>query len=304
MSTSIAPKDFNVGGIRVHVYARPGVLPSPGDAPVTPAGSSVSVLFALHGRMGDSSNEDIVATAVEALNFVSAQEKEAGEAGRELIVVTFDHRNHGERTVDSFGNQGWSKAAEKHNERHAVDMYAIQTGTAKDVSFLIDFLPAYLFPSDERTITTWGMLGVSLGGHATWLTLKNDPRLTVGIPVIGCPDYLTLLELRADKHGLSLAPPYMPASLRAYIKAHDPVTTDYASTSASNPFGGKRILVLSGAEDPLVQWTASATFIEGLQVGPSGLKEVKVLEGVKHEYTPQMRETAIQFGIWEEMVRK
>lgn len=129
-----------------------------------------------------------------------------------------------------------------------------------------------------------------------------EPRLTVGIPVIGCPDYLTLMELRADKHGIPLAPPYMPSSLRAYIQTHDPVASDYASTSASNPFGGKRILVLSGAEDPLVQWTASATFVKGLQLGASGRKEVKVLEGVKHEYTAAMRETAIQF-IWEEMVR-
>ena len=134
------------------------------------------------------------------------------------------------------------------------------------------------------------------------LTTSTEPRLTVGIPVIGCPDYLTLLELRADKHGLPLAPPYMPASLRAYIQAHDPVAADYKSTSASNPFGGKHILVLSGAADPLVQWTASSTFVEGLQVGTSGRKEVKVLEGVKHEYTPGMRETAIRF-IWEEMVR-
>ena len=49
----------------------------------------------------------------------------------------------------------------------------LKAGTSKDVSFLIDLLPAYLFPNDERTITTWGMLGVSLGGHATWITLKS-----------------------------------------------------------------------------------------------------------------------------------
>lgn len=95
----------------------------------------------------------------------------------------------------------------------------------------------------------------------------------------------------------------MPASLRAHVQAHDPVAADYTSTSASNPFGGKRILVLSGAADPLVQWTASATFVEGLQLGISGRKEVKVLEGVKHEYTPAMRETAVRFA-WEEMVRQ
>lgn len=131
---------------------------------------------------------------------------------------------------------------------------------------------------------------------------RSEPRLTVGIPVIACPDYLTLMEHRAAKHGIPLAPPYMPAYLRAYIKVHDPVASDYTSTSASNPFSGKRILVLSGAADPLVPWTACATFVEGLQLGPGGRKEVQVVEGVKHEYTVAMRETAIRF-IWEEMVR-
>ena len=71
-----------------------------------------------------------------------------------------------------------------------VDMYAIQSnysphrvpptfvdvfaaGTARDVSFLIDFLPSYVFPRDERTIVEWVVAGISLGGHSTWIALKN-----------------------------------------------------------------------------------------------------------------------------------
>ena len=46
-------------------------------------------------------------------------------------------------------------------------------GTAHDVSFLIDFLPAYLFPNEERTISQWLVTGISLGGHSTWIVLKN-----------------------------------------------------------------------------------------------------------------------------------
>lgn len=46
-------------------------------------------------------------------------------------------------------------------------------GTAQDVSFLIDFLPAYLFPNDERTVSQWLVSGISLGGHASWITLRN-----------------------------------------------------------------------------------------------------------------------------------
>lgn len=46
-------------------------------------------------------------------------------------------------------------------------------GTARDVSFLIDFLPAYLYPDGERQIKQWGVIGVSLGGHSTWIALKD-----------------------------------------------------------------------------------------------------------------------------------
>ena len=44
-------------------------------------------------------------------------------------------------------------------------------GTANDVSFLIDYLPAYLFPLGERTVDRWGVAGISLGGHSAWILL-------------------------------------------------------------------------------------------------------------------------------------
>jgi dienelactone hydrolase len=56
---------------------------------------------------------------------------------------------------------------------HAQDMYSILSGTANDVSMLIDFLPSYIFPEDEGRVTDWGVAGVSLGGHATWLCLAH-----------------------------------------------------------------------------------------------------------------------------------
>jgi hypothetical protein len=40
---------------------------------------------------------------------------------------------------------------------------------------LIDYLPSYLFPNEERNID-WGVMGVSLGGHAVWLCLEKGIR--------------------------------------------------------------------------------------------------------------------------------
>jgi hypothetical protein len=49
-------------------------------------------------------------------------------------------------------------------------------GAVKDISFLIDILPAFLFPHGERTIEEWALAGFSLGGHATWLVLQHGAR--------------------------------------------------------------------------------------------------------------------------------
>jgi len=87
-------------------------------------------------------------------------------------------------------------------------LFAIQTGTARDVSFLIDFLPAYLYPQAERKVVDWGIIGISLGGHSAWIVLNEEPRVTLGIPIIGCPDYLGLMEARAKEVGVPFGPYY------------------------------------------------------------------------------------------------
>ena len=50
------------------------------------------------------------------------EQRKAGKEGKDLLVVAFDQRNHGERIVDSLGNESWEK-----NKGHAIDMYAIQS---------------------------------------------------------------------------------------------------------------------------------------------------------------------------------
>jgi len=209
------------------------------------------------------------------------------------MVITFDQRNHGKRTVDQRANLGWSKKADQHNKHHAVDMYSTMIGALKDVSFLIDVLPSYIFPHDERIIGEWVLAVFSLGGHATWLGLRHEPRIRIGIPICGTVDYLALTERRAEKLGIPRTAPYFPESLRALVRAYDPVV------APPGTFAGKRILALVGADDTLVPWSASRAFVEALDVGERGKKRVVVLSGVKHEYTDEMREELFRF-FWEE----
>ncbi|KAG5637968.1 hypothetical protein H0H81_002412 [Sphagnurus paluster] len=269
-----------IAGIQVHVYSTVSI--TQGERGV----KEVVVFFLLHGRYGSAEQIDPIARSL------IGQTK---ENTRDLLVVTFDQRNHGQRLVEPKGNDGWVKnKGNKHNERHAVDMYSIQTGTARDVTLLIDFLPAFLYPDDKpHPIVEWGVAGISLGGHATWISVASDERVKTGIPIIGCPDYGKLMAIRAGQAGVALEGPYFPESFRRAIQVLDP---PYLLESGQNPFLGKRILVLCGEDDRLVPWEASKHFVEEkLEVGKDGIKEVSLYKGVGHECTDGMVTEMAQF---------
>ena len=167
----------------------------------------------------------------------------------------------------------------------------------------------------------WAVGGVSLGGHATWFALSHEPRLRVGIPIIGapspttcprpchstppagCSDYLHLMSRRANNSGIAFEPPYIPASFLAYVRANDPPYSPYTQPDTSHPFFGKQILVLSGADDPIVPWESSEEFVKNLEVGPGGTKKVIVYPGVAHKCTDDMIKETSEF-VWEHILSK
>ncbi|KAI8970643.1 Alpha/Beta hydrolase protein [Trametes punicea] len=278
---------FVIGGITVNVYSQPKATKP--DVPV-------AVMFLLHGRNGSALKMGEFVNGI--YDEVHAHRRKHGGDAQDLYIATFDQRNHGKRLVDKKANQGWFDDPEQNNERHAIDMYAIQTGTAQDVSYLIDFLPSYLFPNEERKISQFLCVGKSLGGHATWIVLRNEPRIKVGVPIIACPDYLALMTRRAKSHKLPVGPPYFPKSLIDLIHRADPVVVPYTALDSSNPFLGKKILVLSGQDDKKVPWTSAKEFVDNLNVGQGGVKEVIVEPGVGHEFSPAMVKECARF-VWQ-----
>jgi pimeloyl-ACP methyl ester carboxylesterase len=65
-------------------------------------------------------------------------------------------------------------------------------GTALDTSLLIDHLGSYIFNEPNAPLIEQHLvMGISLGGHAAWQVLLNDPRVTAGVVIIGCPDYMS-----------------------------------------------------------------------------------------------------------------
>lgn len=103
------------------------------------------------------------------------------------------------------------------------------------------------------------------------------------------------MQARAMRYSVSTEPPHFPARLIETVAHKDPSTTPYDRLDATNPFLGKKILVMSGAADKLVPWEASRDFVERLEVGPGGVKKTVLLAEVGHKCTDSMLEALGRF---------
>ena len=193
--------------------------------------------------------------------------------------------------VDNLSNISWKQG----NRNHGPDMFNTYTGTALDVSHLITHLPSYLPFKISQHICG----GLSLGAHATWVLLLNEPRITAGIVIVGCPDYVRLMTDRAIRSNVRTAinsePPGryfvgsedFPRPLVEAIERFDPagillgeldiVTGDDHLHEPSEPeknrlrpimterLAGKKIICLSGGKDKLVPYAQGEPFLTWLK---------------------------------------
>lgn len=190
--------------------------------------------------------------------------------------------SHGHRLTSARANTTW--ADKPANPLHAADMHSIQMGTARDVSLLIDYLEPYVFPEVDHQISQYLCAGISLGGHSTWLVLSHEPRIQAGCPIIGCPDFISLMTGRAERMG-GMTKRMMPDSLRRAVQALDPKVANLR---------GKRVLILSGEKDKLVPYDKGATFVEELKRVASSV-QVEIYPGVGHRCTEAMIEELARF---------
>lgn len=179
-------------------------------------------------------------------------------------------------------------------------------GTAKDTSLLIDYLPAFVFPNGEHTISENLVLGVSLGGHAAWSCLLHEPRISAGVVIIGCPDYLNLMVDRARLSKIpswtksnppgseiigseafpntfvDIVKKYDPASLLLSLMPNapgplrddtlpEPTETEKQDLRSvlTQKLAGKRIMNLSGGIDKLVPYHRGEAFLKWFKKGIS-----------------------------------
>ncbi|PYH95221.1 hypothetical protein BO71DRAFT_377995 [Aspergillus ellipticus CBS 707.79] len=286
---SVSRKTHSIAGISTSVY---GLDELPEQA------SEIACLWLLHPRLATQERMTKIATTI-LTNWNDKIRKACTSPSlpvKGLIAVAFDQRNHGTRLVDPLCNESWKQG----NPQHAQDMFSIFQGTAQDVSLLIDYLPSFVFPTSDCKITDNLVLGVSLGGHAAWSCILHEPRISAGVVIIGCPDYVNLM---ADRARLSKLPSWtsgdppgsrflgsndFPSSLLNAVRKYDPASLflDYMDTKAditplrTGPLpeptesekaalrplltrfiAGKRILNLSGGIDKLVPYHRGEVFL-------------------------------------------
>ncbi|KAI0400207.1 hypothetical protein F4802DRAFT_504199 [Xylaria palmicola] len=321
---AVSKTTLPIAGLQVDIY---------GLAELPAAATAVSCLWLHHPRL--RRKEDMAYVAGEVVAAFNARGAPPAAAGtRGLIAVAFDQRNHGSRLVSAAANEAWRQG----NPTHAQDMFGTVSGTVVDTMHLLDVLEGYLFgagdgpgaPSsgESRRIDTNLVLGVSLGGHSAWQLLFAEPRVTAGVIVIGCPDYMNMIQDRARlsklqtftaDNGVSfVGSKDFPKSLIEACKKYDPkaMLFDTAEIPAqlSTPeqdrlravfdskIRGKRFQVLSGGADKLVPYNAGRQFLEFFKNATGGwykdgnvYVEDNVYAGVGHEFNREMREAAVRF---------
>ncbi|KAH8685900.1 Alpha/Beta hydrolase protein [Tricladium varicosporioides] len=311
-SLPVSVKTFHIAGILTDVY---------GLDEVSPLCKSISCLWLLHPRL--QTKEIMGRAAADCITKWNQESSNHHNVG--LIAVSFDQRNHGTRKVNPVANEAWRGG----NDNHAQDMFSIFHGTSVDTSLLIDHLESYIFHGpDEPSIDQHLVMGISLGGHSAWQCLFNEPRITAGIVIIGCPDYMRLMS---DRARLSKLPTYtssdgtgflnskdFPRALISSTQKYDPKGIIFGTSDiSSNPsqseqkrireildtkLKGKRILVCSGGDDKLVPYHCAKPFLEFLKNATTGWYkdgnvqvEDNVYPGVGHAYSEGMVKDTVRF---------
>lgn len=180
-------------------------------------------------------------------------------------------------------------------------MFSIYHGTQLDLSTIITYLPVYIFPTHHSSyiLTQHLVTGVSLGGHSAYLAILHEPRITAGVVIIGCPDYVRLMQHRAEKSRLECGVEGLfrskefPENFLGVVGGIDPAAIGVSEILKRGLLNGKKILTISGGADGMVPYACGEPFLTSLKEAYStGRLEGELIDvvypGIRHECTSEM----------------
>lgn len=195
-SATVSRETVFMAGLEVDVFGLRELLAE------SPLPRRISCLWLFHGRLGK--RDAMADIARQALVGWYARRRRGVPGG--MIAVAFDQRNHGSRLARESANGSWRDG----NSTHAIDMFSMVTGMVADTRNLMDLVEGYVLAAvpqqdGERRgkIEKHLVLGFSLGGHCAWQILFADPRVTAGVMIVSCPDYMSTFNCNASAYHLS-----------------------------------------------------------------------------------------------------
>ncbi|EJT50316.1 hypothetical protein A1Q1_00421 [Trichosporon asahii var. asahii CBS 2479] len=255
--------------LRVHVH---------GLAEIEGSTKPVAVVLLAHGWANKAAQMGAMASGL-------IGESRRPGATHDLLVVCLDQRNHGQRRVNPKCMPSYRDAM------RPADMLTVVQGGVQDYTMVMDFLPSYLWPTDERTVDRWMVSGVSMGGHVMWRILRSDPRVRVGVPIISIPPERlgTLLTIASEREGL----------LGTKEKPHPRgVREGYAEPTAPGAYRGKKILCLYGSADAMVPYALGKNKLREIMQENRGDVQFWIQPDMGHVCSQEMVKKAADW-FWE-----
>ncbi|OQV07349.1 hypothetical protein CLAIMM_11799 [Cladophialophora immunda] len=274
--------DIVIGGIRVYVYG----LEELADK----SNVEVAVLYLAHNR-----KRSYLVTEDIAYEVLHRYRTETRRKKYELIALTINMRNHGDREVSPQANYTWDDG----NDNHGMDLLSMISGSAQDFKLILDYLPAYL-PQFTRFHNI--MAGVSLGGHTAWrmASLAAPGQIEGFAMVVGCPSLNPLLLSRLEIDVAALATASYddlekvmtaeqkrrwPRALAGLVREGDRVVAEEFPTDVP-------VLLCNGAVDPLVPPQYTVAWVDRVREverkNESGRVRFFVQENTGHSCTKEM----------------
>ncbi|KIX00126.1 uncharacterized protein Z518_10263 [Rhinocladiella mackenziei CBS 650.93] len=254
---------INIAGFHVYLYGVDSLTPEQAHDTI--------VLFHIHGRTRTYTDAEAIAHEL-LFRF-----RKRGGTRKGLVVATFDNRNHGMRAACLHKSLRVSfLATDKVFSRSITwrcktgkgeipdmrmtalwDLSQLRTsdGIVLDIQIVQKHLATYV--DGAFLPTEFIATGLSLGGHATWNILAEEPRITKAIIIVGSPN-LTDLLLERLRGYTSTAD--VPDGTREWPRSIAKLYQD--RDEAILKISGKSILILNGLTDTLVPSRFTRPWVE------------------------------------------